>query len=220
MTTALPRPRTPLDSAPTASYAPGPQAVREWYERELGWPTAPAAGQRGTELLTGVRFDALEMPSEAGFTVLRRIPGTGTGPVALDGTRMRFLVAAGGAEQLPELLEWLEWGGIGLDLLALGEGDRMPAPLPGGPEAGAQGALSAPGVPGQAGPQPVWLRPPEPGLEIEPTLPAAALWGGPAGLGGGVDRAPDLVRLVGTAATACHRARVQRAGRAQALAFS
>jgi hypothetical protein len=32
---------------------------------------------------------------------------------------MRFLVPPGSAEELPGLLEWLEWGGIELDLAAL-----------------------------------------------------------------------------------------------------
>lgn len=80
------------------------------------------------ELLTGVRFDVLDMPADAGLAVLRRIGPAG--PVALDGARVWMLVAAGSAERLPELLDWLEWGGIALELTALGPGDRMPAPLP------------------------------------------------------------------------------------------
>lgn len=71
--------------------------------------------------------------------------------------------------------------------------------------------------------QPVWLRPPEPGCEVEPTLPTASVRGpgGTRGRGGGRDCAPDLVRLVGAVATECHRARLARAERdVQPFAFS
>ncbi|OUC87808.1 hypothetical protein CA983_41405 [Streptomyces swartbergensis] len=50
----------------------------------------------------------------------------------------------------------------------------------------------------------VWLRPPEPGCEVEASLPTLSA------LGGGGD-APDLVRLVNTVATQCHRVRLRRA---------
>ncbi|MEU0189084.1 hypothetical protein ABZ250_04310 [Streptomyces afghaniensis] len=50
----------------------------------------------------------------------------------------------------------------------------------------------------------VWLRPPEPGCEVEASLPTLSA------LGGGGD-APDLVRLVSTVATQCHRVRLRRA---------
>ncbi|MDJ0466363.1 SCO3374 family protein [Streptomyces sp. H27-C3] len=179
MTPTVPLPRTPLPLEDADGTA-------RWYEHELGWAVA---GGRPVELLTGLRFDVLELPADAGFAVLRRC-GAQLGPVALLGQRMRLLVAAGSAEELPGLLDWLEWGGVALALRALGAGGRMTAPAP----------------PGRAGPQgaAVWLRPPEPGHEVEPTLPAFA------GLGCRGE-APDLVRLVGTAATECHRARLLRA---------
>ncbi|MZE79028.1 hypothetical protein GTY57_19125 [Streptomyces sp. SID5475] len=121
MTTAPGRPRTvPADE----------RAARHWYEHGLGWPTA---GGTPLGLLTGVRFDVLELPAAAGLAVLRRVPDTG--PVALHGTRMR---------------------------LCRRRGTR----------AGGAGAS-----------------------------------------------APDLVRLLGTAATECHRARLLR-GRGQPFAFS
>jgi hypothetical protein len=50
----------------------------------------------------------------------------------------------------------------------------------------------------------VWLRPPEPGCEVEASLPTLSA------LGRGGD-APDLVRLVNTVATQCHRVRLRRA---------
>ncbi|MFC5723725.1 SCO3374 family protein [Streptomyces gamaensis] len=215
---AFPRPVPP-------PAAPSWCQVRRWYEGVLGWPTLAAADGEPVRLRTGVRFDALLLPADAGLAVLRRAPGSG--PVALDGRARRvvFLVAAGSAEELPGLLDWLEWGGIALDLTALGAGGRITAPLPGGPPA-TPGVAAAPAgaghgqdgapVPGEA----VWLRPPEPGREVEPTLPVYGLGGG-----GG---APDLGRLVGTAATEVHRARLRRARTArsprptggQPLAFS
>ncbi|MGP4001853.1 SCO3374 family protein, partial [Streptomyces sp. 8N706] len=202
---AFPRPRRPLEARADDD------SVRRWYERGLGWATAAttaaaeSVGGGPVELPIGTEFDVLEMPADAGFAVLRRVPRTG--PVALHGQSMRMLVAPGTAERLPELLDWLEWGGIALDLVALGPGDRMPAPLPTGSREAADGRT-----------WPVWLRPPEPGCEVEPALPAVTLGGGSRG--GGDTGAPDLVRIVGTAATECHRARLLRAASAQPFAFS
>ncbi|MFD7444269.1 SCO3374 family protein [Streptomyces sp. NPDC059909] len=181
--------------------------VARWYEKELGWATT---GGSPVRLLTGLRFDALELPADAGFDLLTRYGRTG--PVAVTGgvpraggpRRMRLLVAAGSADELPGLLDWLEWGGIGLDLTALGTGAWMTAPVPPGSFV-PQGAAR-------------WVRPPEPGREVEPSLPALAPVGRSAGPGG-VGGTPDLVRLVDAAANACHRARLLRAS-AQTLAFS
>lgn len=163
-----------------------------WYEQELGWRTT---GSDPVELLTGVAFDVLELPADAGFALLGRVPRTG--PVALDGFSMRLLVATGSADELPGLLDWLEWGGIPLDLTAIGPGGRITAP-----------SLSCWSPPAARerrglGKAAVWLRPPEPGCATESALPVT-------GLGGDGD-APDLVRLVGAAATECHRARLLRA---------
>lgn len=179
-------------------------ALARWYERELGWATA---GRTPVRLLTGLRFDVLELPADAGLAVLRR--AVRTGPVALTGARMRLLVAAGSADELPGLLDWLEWGGVALDLTAVGTGGRITAPAPAGAPESSPGAA-------------LWLRPPAPGHEAEPTLPALAGFGSS---GGG---APDLVRLVDAAATECHRVRLSRArmglltdgSAAQPLAFS
>ncbi|MGW8883262.1 SCO3374 family protein [Streptomyces sp. NPDC055749] len=175
-----------------------------WYERELGWATADGPPVR---LLTGLRFDVLELPADAGHAALRRLGRTG--PVALDGQRMRLLVAAGSSDELPGLLDWLEWGGIALDLTAVGTGGWITAPAPPGRSAGSPGAA-------------LWLRPPEPRHEVEPVLPALAGFGN---RGGDV---PDLARLVDVTATECHRARLTRARTgllterptAQPLAFS
>ncbi|MGX5213546.1 SCO3374 family protein [Streptomyces violaceus] len=191
----VPLPRRPLDES---------CRVRRWYERELGWPTVPGDPVR---LAVGVRFDVLDVPAEAGHASLRRLgPGS---PVAVRGDRMWLLVAPGSAEELPGLLEWLEWGTLALDLTAIGAGGSMEAPVPA--EAGGAGGLLPRGAfpPRPLGPvgsqgAAVWLRPPEPGCEVEASLPTLSA------LGGGGD-APDLVRLVDTVATQCHRVRLRRA---------
>lgn len=191
----VPPPRSSADAGPgragpgadaPGSIPPGPAALARWYERELGWTTE---GRDPVRLVTGVRFDVLELPAEAGHALLRR--PVRTGPVLLSGVRMGLLVAAGGADELPGLLDWLEWGPIALDLTAVGTGGRITAPSPRG------GA----GSPGAA----VWLRPPEPRLAPGPALPALAGFGSSGG------DAPDLVRLVDAAATECHRVRLSRA---------
>ncbi|MFI2739158.1 SCO3374 family protein [Streptomyces sp. NPDC018711] len=175
MAVTVPLPRTPPEGG-----------IARWYEDELGWATVagPPVG-----LVTGLRFDVLELPAAAGPGVLRRM-GAATGPVALFGHRVGLLVAAGSAEELPGLLDWLEWGGISLDLTALGADGRMPAPLPPG-----RGGSGAPGAA-------VWLRAPAPGREVQSSLPAlrSAPWG--------VADAPCLVRLVAAAAAECHRVRL------------
>ncbi|MFE9771515.1 SCO3374 family protein [Streptomyces sp. NPDC005931] len=196
---AVPAPRRPP--------VPG-AAVRHWYENELGWPTvlgdAAGAGS-AVRLVVGVRFDVLDVPLEAGQVALERLGGVDRGfPVAVQGGRMRLLVAAGGAEELPGLLEWLEWGTLALDLTALDAGALMDAPPPPGAVAVRTAARPLPlgrgGTQGAA----VWLRPPEPGDEAGTSLPALSATGGRAG-------APDLVRLVHTVATQCHRLRLRRA---------
>lgn len=102
-------------------------------------------------------YDVLDVPAEAGFQVLDRFTAAAaTGPVALRGRRMQFLVAAGGADELPGLLEWLEWSGIPLDLVPLD-----------GREAACHRYAS------------VWLRPPGPDVP----LPALSFGTGAASAG-------------------------------------
>lgn len=124
--------------------------------------------------------DALVLEADPGLALLRR-PDVRTGPVAYgrESGCLMLLVPAGSAEELPGLLEWLEWGDIELGLGARASYD--------------------PYDPREAA---VWLRPPGPGRDA--------------------DRV-DLVRLVGAAATECHRARLRltaHMSRAQPLAFS
>ncbi|MGW0790382.1 SCO3374 family protein [Streptomyces sp. NPDC002911] len=172
---------------PPPGSSPGSDDRSQWYARELGWASADTSPVR---LLTGLCFDVLELPAAAGHAALRRVGRTG--PVALAGRRMRLLVAAGSADELPGLLDWLEWGGIALDLSAIGLGGHMTAPVPPGGATGSPGAA-------------FWLRPPGSRQEVEPSLPALG------GLGSRGGDAPDLVRLVDAAATECHRARLAHA---------
>ncbi|WP_159771191.1 SCO3374 family protein [Streptomyces sp. HM190] len=228
----VPLPRRPLDPSDnsggatginpghTAGGRPGVpgvpgdpwDAVRQWYENDLGWATVPGTP---LHLITGLRFDVLDVPAPAGFAALRHlgpVPGPGS-PVALRGGRIWLLVAAGGAEEVPGLLEWLDWGGLDLDLTAVGTGGRIEAPAPAGGATGRGGMPEGTGSQGAA----VWLRPPEPGREVEASLPTMSALGGAAGT-------PDLVRVVDTVATHCHRVRLRRAStgpsESQPLAFS
>ncbi|WP_328495672.1 SCO3374 family protein [Streptomyces sp. NBC_00414] len=217
MVPTVPFPRRPPDAVRPDG------TVRHWYENELGWATVPGTP---VDLLTGLRFDVLEAPAEAGYAALRHLrPGS---PVAVRADRMLLFVAAGSAEELPGLLDWLEWGSLTLDIGATGSGGRVEAPLPPGLARGTRGGPGeaepgeeGPGGAGQAGHlraagsqgAAVWLRPPEPGCEVESSLPTLSA------LGGGGGGAPDLVRLVETMASECHRIRLR--GRcAQPLAFS
>ncbi|WP_449352488.1 SCO3374 family protein [Streptomyces shaanxiensis] len=287
--TTVPLPRRPPDA--TAS---GDDPVRRWYENELGWPTVPGDSPGSlVRLRVGPRFDVLDIPAVAGHAALRHL--TAGSPVAVRGDRMLLLVATGSADELPGILEWLDWGTLPLDLHALGPDDSMEAPLPpetapaglgggqdgwaettrddhrpdtgiptdagqdrapgqddsgerpptsrrsgrsggrlpmgrpGGPDerlsasrpesAGAEPVwLMAAGLPGGApgaGVRPlvlgrpgalqgaaVWLRPPEPGCEVEASLPTMSALGR-------AGNAPDLVRVVDTVATQCHRLRLR-----------
>lgn len=185
MALTVPPPRSSPDTGPVP-VGPEPAALARWYEQQLGWATEGSAPVR---LLTGISFDVLELPAEAGRALLRR--PVRTGPVLLSGGRIGLLVAPGGADELPGLLDWLEWGPVAPDLTALGVGGRITAPaLRGGT-----------GSPGAA----VWLRPPGTRPAPGPTLPALAGFGSSGG------DAPDLVRLVDAAATECHRVRLSRA---------
>ena len=145
--TALPLPRRPLDAT-----AHDDDPVRRWYENDLGWPTVPASTPGSpVRLRTGLRFDVLDVPLEAGRAALRHLADGS--PVAVRGDRMRLLVAAGSAEELPGILEWLEWASLPLDLRAIGTDGSMTAPSPPGATPSAPGGGSrGPGGPtGSAG---------------------------------------------------------------------
>lgn len=141
-TVPLPRRSLGRDAPAAAAPAAGPDApARHWYENDLGWPTVPG---RPLRLRLGVRFDVLDVPAEAGAGALRHLAAGS--PVILRGDRMELLVAPGGADELPGLLDWLEWGAVALDMRALGAGDTLEAPPP---PAGAYDPVAA--RPGSAG---------------------------------------------------------------------
>jgi hypothetical protein len=127
-------------------------------------------------------WDALDMPREAGLTVLAR-PGLQQGPALAADDRLLLLVPEGSAEELPGLLLWLEWDGVDLDLLARDSLVLCDA-------CAVHDAGDACVVP--RGAARYWVRPPGNGSSTAPTR-------------------TDLARLVSVAATECHRLRLARA---------
>lgn len=107
--------------------------LEHWYAQRRRWPVERDA-RSALWLSAGADFDVVEVPEEAGRDALRRLIGYGQaalapGPVALTGAdRCGFFVTPGSRDDLPELLDWLDWGGIDLGLRAYGAGDRIPAP--------------------------------------------------------------------------------------------
>ena len=101
-------------------------------------------------------WDALDMPLEAGWAVLRRARAHRGPALAVNG-RMLLLVPEGSAEELPGLLEWLEWNGVELDLVA--HSSYTPSPAA---HAGACG-----GAPRRVAQW--WVRPPGNGSDTAPT---------------------------------------------------
>ncbi len=197
---------------PRRPHAVSDDPLALWYENVLGWPTVPGDPVR---LEVGVRFDVLDVPAGAGSAALARLGRHGRGfPVALSGARMRLLVAAGSADELPGLLEWLDWGAPpDLDLTAIGAGGHMEAPGPVRRDTEADAvARAGSGSQGAA----VWLRPPGPEREAGTSLPTLSAMG-TSGAGGNGAGPPDLVRLVNTVATQVHRARLRRACAAAAV---
>ncbi|MCX5210626.1 bifunctional DNA primase/polymerase [Kitasatospora sp. NBC_00240] len=114
-----PAPGHPIPAPPAGPRADGPRA---------DWRPGPA----GAVLLpTGRAFDVLDVPEQAGLQALVRLErmGTQVGPVLAPPTgRLQFLVAAGAARRLPDLLYRMGWDDAALDLACHGEGGYVAAP--------------------------------------------------------------------------------------------
>lgn len=177
-----------------------------WYAAR-GWPTeaAAATGRDGPAgegsgprlwLLTGGEFDVVEVPGQAGRQALRRLLDYGQaalrpGPVGMTGPgRCGFLVAPGAEEDLPELLEWLDWGGIDLGIEAYGRGGRVPAPGPADwlhdPSAPAPEVIALLATIAQA----CWLD--QLGRSVPPVVPAGRVGSSGRGVGGTAEAAAPL----------------------------
>ena len=157
--------------------------------------------------------DVVSVPEAAGREALARLLGYGQpavapGPVALSaGGRVLFYVASGGAEDLPELLEWLDWGGVRLDLVAVPEAENTdppvrwlhPATVPlqrlgEPPEASnGTGGTGATGT-GGTGTGDTGTRTDDTRAARRPSYPTP-----------GLPEPPELIALLATIAAACHR---------------
>ncbi|MFF9646320.1 bifunctional DNA primase/polymerase [Kitasatospora aureofaciens] len=97
-----------------------------------GTASRAATGAEGSVLFpTGRAFDVLDVPEQAGLQALVRLERMGTqiGPVLAPPTgRLQFLVAAGTARRLPDLLYRMGWDDAALDLTCHGEGSYVAAP--------------------------------------------------------------------------------------------
>ena len=185
--------------------------------------------------------DVVSVPEAAGREALSRLLGYGQpavapGPVALStGGRVLFYVADGGAQDLPELLEWLDWGGVRLDLTAVPAEELADPPVrwlhpstvpmqrPGTDSPRVRGvggphtpnaprtpnALSTPGAPDStdATGDAGGVRGAREGAAA--VLPGTARR--PAYPTPGLPEAPELIALLATLAAACHRLAVAAA---------
>ncbi|MFE4972319.1 bifunctional DNA primase/polymerase [Kitasatospora sp. NPDC056651] len=116
--------RCPCGSALCA--APGPHPLP-------GGGGRARTARAGASVLfpTGRAFDVLDVPEQAGLQALVRLErmGTQVGPVLATPTgRLQFLVAAGTARRLPDLLYRMGWDDAALDLVCHGEGGYVAAP--------------------------------------------------------------------------------------------
>ncbi|MEY9859035.1 hypothetical protein ABH935_004662 [Catenulispora sp. GAS73] len=178
--------------------------------------------------------DVVSVPEAAGREALSRLLGYGQpavapGPVALSaGGRVLFYVAAGGAQDLPELLEWLDWGGVRLDLTAVPAEELTDPPVrwlhpatvpmqrPGGPAAAVTAAAAANAANDTGAVQnrdSAALRAGK-AEDVEGSEGSARADGAarrPSYPTPGLPEAPELIALLATLAAACHRLAVAAA---------
>jgi hypothetical protein len=102
---------------------------------ERGGRVRLSARWRGVDREVNDSADVVSVPEAAGRDALARLlayaqPAVAPGPVALTGSgRVLFYVAPGGRDDLPELLDWLDWGGVHLDLQAFAAADVPDPPV-------------------------------------------------------------------------------------------
>lgn len=176
----------------TAAPTTDPKTILRHWTDAAGGPA-----RHPVRLATGVRFDVLDAPGAAGTRALRRAERLGLplGPVAATvAGRVQFFVAPGVAEDLPQLLDWLDWSDLGLDLRAYGPGDSVPAPSPWPATWQTPWPLAWESA--------RWLRPPA--ASRLRCLPGA----GTEGLLRVDVRFPDVTRLLSGLADACQRVRL------------
>ncbi|MEU8569927.1 bifunctional DNA primase/polymerase [Streptomyces pathocidini] len=122
------RSNCPSPGAHPLGFAPEVQAGATLEKVTKAWSEVPGAA---VLLPVGRAFDVIEVAEPAGRRALVRLERMGLplGPVA--GTphgRAQFLVAPGGAAELPSLLYRMGWDDAGLDLHGLGPGSHITAP--------------------------------------------------------------------------------------------
>lgn len=178
--------------------------------------------------------DVVSVPEAAGREALARLLGYGQpavapGPVALSaGGRVLFYVASGGAEDLPELLEWLDWGGVRLDLTAVPaeqltdppvrwlHPSMVPMQRPGGPAAATTAAAVAapaagPGAVQNGDSAALRAEKPEDVEGADGAIRADGTARRRSYPTPGLPEAPELIALLATLAAACHRLAVAAA---------
>ncbi|MFJ7912420.1 bifunctional DNA primase/polymerase [Kitasatospora sp. NPDC096204] len=119
-------------AAPTRCPCGSPRCAAPGLHPAPGGGRARAPRAEGSVLFpTGRAFDVLDVPEQAGLQALVRLErmGTQVGPVLAAPTgRLQFLVAAGTARRLPDLLYRMGWDDAALDLTCHGEGSYVAAP--------------------------------------------------------------------------------------------
>ncbi|MFI9331844.1 bifunctional DNA primase/polymerase [Kitasatospora sp. NPDC052868] len=119
-------------TTPARCHCGTPRCAAPGLHSATGGESVGATGEDAPVLFpTGRAFDVLDVPEQAGLQALVRLErmGTQVGPVLAAPTgRLQFLVAAGTARRLPDLLYRMGWDDAALDLACHGEGSYVAAP--------------------------------------------------------------------------------------------
>ena len=106
-----------------AALAPGPVALCEPVSSGPALPESAASGTVPSPMAPAAALN----PNPPALNPVPPNPAS-PDPVPPGTTRCCFFVAPGARDDLPELLDWLDWGGIDLGMRAYGAGDSVPAP--------------------------------------------------------------------------------------------